>query len=158
MVHGYTCVLPQDVNPISHKGVLTYINYTIIHSASADESAAKYLETSALLGVLGADIHQEQPSIRNMQVVSSNRVHSTHSCEANKCRIFKPFFFVYQIKGFQCLIEKKIEKDIYLARELNTHQIFLLNIFNLGLCNFAPIFLVNIKTYFSQLLRCALYA
>ena len=39
-----------------------------------------------------ANIHQEQPSIRNMQVVSSNRVHSTHSCEANKCRIFKPFF------------------------------------------------------------------
>ena len=39
-----------------------------------------------------ANIHQEQLSIRNMQVVSSNRVHSTHSCEANKCRIFKPFF------------------------------------------------------------------
>ena len=39
-----------------------------------------------------ANIHQEQHSIRNMQVVSSNRVHSTHSCEANKCWIFKPFF------------------------------------------------------------------
>ena len=39
-----------------------------------------------------ANIHQEQPSIRNMQMVSSNRVHSTHTCEANKCRIFKPFF------------------------------------------------------------------
>ena len=39
-----------------------------------------------------ADIHQEQPSIRNMQVVSSNRAHSTQSCEANECRIFKPFF------------------------------------------------------------------
>ena len=38
-----------------------------------------------------ANIHQEQPSIRNMPVVSSNRVHSTHSCAANKCRIFKPF-------------------------------------------------------------------
>ena len=47
-----------------------------------------------------ANIGQEQPSIRNMQVVSSNRVHSTQSCEANECRIFKPFFFVYQIKGF----------------------------------------------------------
>ena len=47
-----------------------------------------------------ANIAQEQPSIRNMQVVSSNHVYSTHSCEANKCRIFKPFFFVYQIKGF----------------------------------------------------------
>ena len=39
-----------------------------------------------------ANIGQEQPSIRNMQVVSSNRVHSTQSCEANKCRIFKPLF------------------------------------------------------------------
>ena len=27
------------------------------------------------------NIHQEQPSIRNMQVVSSNRVHSTQSSE-----------------------------------------------------------------------------
>ena len=32
-----------------------------------------------------ANIHQDGSSIRNMQVVSSNRVHSTHSCEANKC-------------------------------------------------------------------------
>ena len=46
-----------------------------------------------------ANIHQDGNSIRNIQVVSSNRVHSTHLCEANKCRIFKPFFFVYQIKG-----------------------------------------------------------
>ena len=38
-----------------------------------------------------ANIHQEQSSIRNMQVVSSNHVHSTQSCESNKCRIFKPF-------------------------------------------------------------------
>ena len=47
-----------------------------------------------------AKIHQEQHFIKNMQVVSLNRVHSTHSCETNKCRIFKLFFFVYQIKGF----------------------------------------------------------
>ena len=33
-----------------------------------------------------------------MQVVSSNRVHSTHSFEANKFRIFKPLFLIYQIK------------------------------------------------------------
>ena len=92
-----------------------YYLILIIASASADESAAKYSETSALLGVLGADIHQEQPSIRNIQVVSSNRVHSTHSCEANKCRIFKPFFFVYQIKGFQCLISKFSFKKIDLS-------------------------------------------
>ena len=39
-----------------------------------------------------ANIHQDGLSIRNIQVVSSNRVHSTHFCEANKCRIFKPFF------------------------------------------------------------------
>ena len=39
-----------------------------------------------------ANIHQDGHSIRNIQVVSSNRVHSTHLCEANKCPIFKPFF------------------------------------------------------------------
>ena len=39
-----------------------------------------------------ANIHQDGNSIRNIQLVSSNRVHSTHFCEANKCRIFKPFF------------------------------------------------------------------
>ena len=31
-----------------------------------------------------ANIAQEQPSIRNMQVASSNFVHSTQLCEANK--------------------------------------------------------------------------
>ena len=46
-----------------------------------------------------SNIHQDVHSIRNIQVVSSNRFHSTPLCEANKCRIFKPFFFVYQIKG-----------------------------------------------------------
>ena len=61
-----------------------------------------------------ADIHQEQPSIRNLQVVSSHRVHSTHSCEVNKCQIFKAFSFVYQIKGFQCLISKEKLKKINL--------------------------------------------
>ena len=45
-----------------------------------------------------ANIHQEQPFIRNMQVISSNRVHSTHSCEANKCRNFKPFFCLSDIR------------------------------------------------------------
>ena len=39
-----------------------------------------------------ANIAQEQPSIRNMQVVSPNCVHSTQSFEANKCWIFKQFF------------------------------------------------------------------
>ena len=39
-----------------------------------------------------------------------------------------------------------IEVFIYKAWKLNMHQIFLLNVFNLGY-----VFLVNIKTYFSQL-------
>ena len=57
------------------------------------------LEPSKKLGVGGgrskaymANIHQDGHSIRNIQVVSSNRVQSTHFCEANDCRIFKPFF------------------------------------------------------------------
>ena len=39
-----------------------------------------------------ANIHQDGNSIRNIPVFSSNRVHSTHLCEANKCPVFKPFF------------------------------------------------------------------
>ena len=39
-----------------------------------------------------ANIHQDGVSIENMQVLSSNCVHSTHSCEANEYGIFKPFF------------------------------------------------------------------
>ena len=31
-----------------------------------------------------ANIHQDGDSIENMQVLSSNCVHSTHLCEANK--------------------------------------------------------------------------
>ena len=57
-----------------------------------------------------ANIHQERHSIKNMQMVSSNRVHSTHSCEANKCRIFKPFFYLSD-KMFPMLNIKKIEED-----------------------------------------------
>ena len=55
-----------------------------------------------------ANSHQDSLSIKNMQVLSSTLVHSNHSCEANKCPIFKPFFFVYQIKGVQCIISNKI--------------------------------------------------
>ena len=54
-----------------------------------------------------ANIGQEQPSIRNMQVVSSNRVHSTQSCEANKCRIFKPFFCLSDKRFPMLKIKKK---------------------------------------------------
>ena len=52
----------------------------------------KISEDRAVYRAYMANIYQEQISIRNMQVVSSNRVHSTHPCEANKCRIFKLFF------------------------------------------------------------------
>ena len=54
-----------------------------------------------------ANIHQDGVSIENIQLLSSNRVHSTHSCEANKYGIFKPFF-AYQIKGVQCIISNRI--------------------------------------------------
>ena len=69
-----------------------------------DQNRPKDLENQAngpinIQKVHMANIHQDGHSIRNIQVVSSNRVHSTPLCEANKCRIFKPFFFVYQIKG-----------------------------------------------------------
>ena len=37
-----------------------------------------------ITGPYMANITQEQLSIRNMQVVSSNRVYSTDPCEANK--------------------------------------------------------------------------
>ena len=57
-----------------------------------------------------ANILQDKHSIRNIQVVSSNRVHSTHSFEVNKCRIFKPFF---RLSDKTCLmfIIKKNEED-----------------------------------------------
>ena len=45
-----------------------------------------------------ANMHQEGVSIENMQVLSSNRVHYTHSCEANRYRIFKPFFCLSDIR------------------------------------------------------------
>ena len=61
-----------------------------------------------------ADIHQEQHSIRNMQVDSSNCVHSTHSWEANKCRIFKLCFFCLSDKRFLKIIIKKNLKKINL--------------------------------------------
>ena len=41
--------------------------------------------------VYTVNIHQEQQSIRNMQVVSSICVHCTHSCEANKVGILSRF-------------------------------------------------------------------
>ena len=56
-----------------------------------------------------ADIHQEQPSIRNLQVVSSNHVHSNHLCEANRCRISKPCFCLSD-KRFLMLIIKKMKE------------------------------------------------
>ena len=57
-----------------------------------------------------ANIHQEQPSIRNIQVVSSKRVHSTHSCEANKCRIFKPIFCLSDKRFLNIIINIFLKK------------------------------------------------
>ena len=52
-----------------------------------------------------ANIH----SIRKMQVVSSNCVNSTQSCEVNKCRILKPFFL---------FIRKKVSEYYYRKKKL----------------------------------------
>ena len=58
-----------------------------------------------------ANIAHEQPSIRDMQVVSSNHVHSTHLCEANKCRIFKPFFCLSDKRFLSIIIKNFFEED-----------------------------------------------
>ena len=58
-----------------------------------------------------ANMHQDGSSIRNMQMVSSNRVHSTHSCEANKCPIFKLFFCSSDKRCLMLIIKKKVEED-----------------------------------------------
>ena len=58
-----------------------------------------------------ADIHQDGNSIRNIQVVSSNRVHSSHSCEANKGFIFKHFFRLSDSRCPMLIIKKIIEED-----------------------------------------------
>ena len=57
------------------------------------------------------NIGQEQPSIRNVLVVSSNRVHSTHLCEANKCGIFKPFFCLSDKRFLNIIIKIFFEED-----------------------------------------------
>ena len=58
-----------------------------------------------------ANIHQDGNSIRNIQMVSSNHVHSTHKCEANKCRIFKPFFLFIRLKVSNASYQKNVEED-----------------------------------------------
>ena len=68
------------------------LSFVSKHSLILISAILFYSNSDVFINNHMADIHQEQPSIRNMQVVSSNRVHSSHSCEANKCRIFKPFF------------------------------------------------------------------
>ena len=49
-------------------------------------------ETNETLATHMAHIHQDGNSTRNIQVVSSNRVYSTHLCKANEYPIFKPLF------------------------------------------------------------------
>ena len=44
-------------------------------------------------------------------MVSSNCVHSTYSCEANKCRIFKHFFCLSDKRFLNINIKKKFEED-----------------------------------------------
>ena len=65
-----------------------------------------------------ANIHQDGNSIRNIQVVSSNRVHSTHLCEANKCWIFKPLFCLSDKRCLMLIIKTKIEEDKWMPKEL----------------------------------------
>ena len=57
-----------------------------------------------------ANIHQEGNFIRNMQMVSSNRVHSTHSCKAKECQIFKMFFCFSDKRCLMLIIKKKLKK------------------------------------------------
>ena len=57
-----------------------------------------------------ANIHQDGTSIMNMQMVSSNRVHSTPSCEANKCKIFKPFFCLSDKRCRMLIIKNEMKK------------------------------------------------
>ena len=58
-----------------------------------------------------ANIHQDGHSIRNIQVVSSNRVNFTLLCEAYKYRIFKPFFFKSDKRCLMLIIKKKVEEE-----------------------------------------------
>ena len=58
-----------------------------------------------------ANIHQDGHSIRNIQVVSSNRVHSNHLCEANRCRISKPCFCLSDKRCLMLIIKKNDEED-----------------------------------------------
>ena len=58
-----------------------------------------------------ANIHQEQHSIRKMQVVSLIRVHSTPSCEANKSQNSNPFLRVADHGLPTVLIKIKKEED-----------------------------------------------
>ena len=58
-----------------------------------------------------ANIHEDGTCIRNMQMVSSNRVHFTHPCEANKCPIFKPLFCLSDKRCLMLIIKTKIEED-----------------------------------------------
>ena len=57
-----------------------------------------------------ANIYQEQHSIRNMQLVLSIRIHSIHSCEANKVRILN-YFLRKADHGRLIVFIKKIEVD-----------------------------------------------
>ena len=72
-----------------------------------------------------ANIHQKQHSIRNMQVVSSNSAHSTHSCDANKCQIFKPFFCLSAKRFLNITIKFSLKKINFRVRFLPLKIVFL---------------------------------
>ena len=83
--------------------VMNLLHFVLYHE---DITLHIWIRKNPAIGIHMANIHQDGHSIKNMQVVSSNRVDSTHSCEANKCRIFKPYFYLSD-KMFSMLNIKK---------------------------------------------------
>ena len=79
--------LPSSVCPRDFVGELEYWGLSALHLGMYNSLHM-------------ANIHQDGHSIRNIQVVSSNRVHSTHLCEANKCRSFDTATTANKLVGF----------------------------------------------------------
>ena len=82
-----------------------------------------FYSTSKIFWPHLANMHQDVNYIRNMQVVSSNRVHSTHSCEANKCWIIKLFLSSVPASilcGFVSLFVRVCRVSQFLVQEMTT--------------------------------------
>ena len=91
LLSGY-CSCPVGITcaPCKHKAAVTRITGKAQFTKTPKNDPCQramyhYIAWGRTLEPHMANIGQEQPSIKNMQVVSSNRVHSTHLCEANKC-------------------------------------------------------------------------